>query len=36
MLLKGKTIGILVGPGYEDLEFWAPYLRMVEESAEVK
>ena len=36
MLLKGKTIGILVGPGYEDLEFWVPYMRMVEEGAEVK
>ena len=36
MLLKGKTIGILVGPGYEDLEFWVPYMRMEEEGAEVK
>ena len=36
MLLKGKTIGILVGPGYEDLEFWVPYMRMKEEGAEVK
>ena len=36
MRLKGKTIGILVGPGYEDLEFWVPYMRMQEESAEVK
>jgi protease I len=36
MLLKGKNIGILVGPGYEDLEFWVPYMRMIEEGAEVK
>ncbi|MBW2584718.1 MAG: type 1 glutamine amidotransferase [Deltaproteobacteria bacterium] len=36
MRLKGKTIGILVGPGYEDLEFWVPYMRMIEEGAEVK
>jgi protease I len=36
MRLKGKTIGILVGPGYEDLEFWVPHMRMQEEGAEVK
>ena len=36
MRIKGKTIGILVGPGYEDLEFWVPYMRMKEEGAEVK
>jgi protease I len=36
MRLKGKTIGILLGPGYEDLEFWVPYMRMKEEGAEVK
>ena len=36
MQLKGKTVGILVGPGYEDLEFWVPYMRMQEEGAEVK
>ena len=29
MRLKGKTIGILVGPGYEDLEFWVPYMRVI-------
>jgi protease I len=34
--LKGKTVGILVGPGYEDLEFWVPYMRLQEEGAEVK
>lgn len=36
MLLRGKTIGILVGPGYEDLEFWVPYMRLKEEGAEIK
>jgi len=36
MRLKGKTIGILVGPGYEDLEFWVPYMRMQEEGADVR
>ena len=36
MQLKEKTIGILVGPGYEDLEFWVPYMRMIEEGAVVK
>ena len=36
MRLKGKTIGIMVGPGFEDLEFWVPCMRMQEEGAEVK
>ena len=36
MKLKGKAIGMLVGPGYEDLEFWVPLMRMIEEGAEVK
>ena len=36
MRLKGKTVGILVGPGYEDLEFWVPYMRVMEEGAEAK
>ena len=36
MRLKGKTIGILVGPGYEDLEFWVPFMRMQEEGAQVQ
>ena len=35
MKLKGRTIGILVGPGYEDLEFWVPYMRMKEEGADI-
>ena len=36
MRLEGKTIGILVGPGYEDLEFWVPYMRVIEEGARVR
>jgi len=35
MRLKGKTIGILVGSGYEDLEFYVPYMCLKEEGAEV-
>lgn len=35
MSLKGKKIGIFVANGYEDLEFWYPYLRMREEEAEI-
>jgi protease I len=35
MMLTGKTIGILVAAAYEDLEFWVPYMRMVEAGAEV-
>jgi protease I len=35
MKLNNKTIGILVGPGYEDLEFWVPHMRMIEEGAKV-
>lgn len=35
MTLKSKTIGCLVGPQYEDLEFWVPYMRMQEEGADV-
>lgn len=34
MRLKGKRIAVLVGPGYEDLEFWVPLMRMQEEGAE--
>jgi protease I len=36
MRFKEKTIGMLVGPGYEDLEFWVPYMRLKEEGAEVQ
>lgn len=35
MLLQGKTIAFLVGPGFEDLEFWVVYMRLVEEGARV-
>ncbi|MCF7952678.1 MAG: DJ-1/PfpI family protein [Spirochaetales bacterium] len=30
------NIGMLVGPGYEDLEFWAVYMRIMEEGADIK
>lgn len=36
MSLKGKRIAILAGPEYEDLELHYPYLRLMEEGAEVK
>jgi len=36
MSLKDKKIIMLVGPGYEDLEFWVVYMRMIEEEADVK
>jgi protease I len=36
MQLAGKTVGILVGPGYEDLEFWVPFMRMKEAGAAVR
>ena len=35
MKLAGKTVAVLVGPGYEDLEFWVPLMRLQEEGAEV-
>ncbi|MGD2103762.1 MAG: type 1 glutamine amidotransferase domain-containing protein [Anaerolineae bacterium] len=35
MRLEGKRIAVLVGPGYEDLEFWVPVMRLREEGAEV-
>ena len=35
MKLSGKTVGIFVGPGFEDLEFWVPCMRMQEEGARV-
>ncbi len=35
MKLQGKKIAFLVGPGFEDLEFWVPYMRLVEEGAEI-
>lgn len=35
MRLEGKRVAVLVGPGYEDLEFWVPVMRLREEGAEV-
>jgi protease I len=35
MRLKGKRVAVLVGPGYEDLEFWVPLMRLQEEGADV-
>jgi protease I len=35
MKLVGKKVAVLVGPGYEDLEFWVPVMRLQEEGAEV-
>ena len=36
MILENKKIVMLTGPGYEDLEFWVVYMRMIEEGADVK
>lgn len=36
MSLKGKRVAILAGPEYEDLELHYPYLRLIEEGADVK
>jgi protease I len=35
MILQGKRIAYLVGPGFEDLEFWVPLMRLEEEGASV-
>lgn len=35
MLLKGKKVACLVGPEFEDLEFWVPVMRLREEGATV-
>ena len=35
MKLTGKKVAVLVGPGYEDLEFWVPVMRLQEEGADV-
>lgn len=35
MRLQHKKIAFLAGPGFEDLEFWAVYMRLVEEGARV-
>ena len=34
MRLEGKQVAVLVGPGYEDLEFWVPLMRLQEGGAE--
>ncbi len=35
MNLQGKTVGVFVGEGFEDLEFWVPVMRLREEGAKV-
>jgi protease I len=35
MRLQGKRIAFLIGPGFEDLEFWVVYMRLIEEGAQV-
>ena len=35
MILKGKRILILIGPGFEELEFYVPLMRLQEAYAEV-
>jgi protease I len=35
MRLSGKTYGVLVAEGFEDLEFWVPVMRLREEGARV-
>ena len=36
MSLQGRSIAVLVYPGYQELEFWYPVLRAREESAAVR
>ena len=36
MKIENKNIVMLAGPGYEDFEFWAVYMRMAEEGANIK
>lgn len=36
MRLDGMTIAFLIGDGFEDLEFWAVYMRLLEEGAKVQ
>src|SRR5579859_5916691 len=31
--LSGKTVGVFVAEGFEDLEFWVPVMRLQEEGA---
>ncbi len=33
--LEGRTVVVLLGEGFEDLEFWVPVMRLREEGAEV-
>ena len=33
MRLAGKTVGVFVAEGFEDLEFWVPVMRLREEGA---
>ncbi len=35
MSLEGKTVVVLLGPEFEDLEFWVPVMRLQEEGATV-
>lgn len=35
MRLQGKTYGVFVADGFEDLEFWVPVMRLREEGAAV-
>ncbi len=35
MRLQGKTYGVFVAEGFEDLEFWVPVMRLREEGARV-
>lgn len=36
MKLQDTCIGLLIGPGFEELEFFVPMMRLQEEGAEVK
>jgi protease I len=35
MLLEGTRIAFFVDEGFEDLEFWVPYMRLLEEGASI-
>lgn len=35
MTLEGRRIAVLAEDGYEDLELWVPYYRLIEDGAEV-
>ncbi|MFW6366673.1 MAG: DJ-1/PfpI family protein [Spirochaetota bacterium] len=35
MSVENMHVGMMVGPGFEDLEFWAVYMRMQEENARI-